>query len=445
MKRTYFLLATLICMSLNINADKVNNRSYNEALQYFRDCSTNPNAELPASALKHAGDSKSVWKAWQQVMSETAENTLPALAPLSDNAKGVWSIPDSLEPNVSLNFYYGTKGEAESLPLYVYLHGSGPREYEWATGLKLCQNFDDAPSAYFIPQIPQEGQWYRWYQQSKQWFLERLLKLGLARDNIDASRIYFFGISEGGYGSQRLASFYADYLAGAGPMAGGEPLKNAPAENCSNIAFSLLTGAKDFGFYRNKLTGHTKDALDSLQALFPNEYNHRVELIEGMGHGIDYSLTTKWLKQFKRNPYPKHFIWEDYEMHGRHRKGFYNLVVDKRPSDDVNQRTRYDVDIQGNTVNITMQDITYTCTELDPHWGIELQFKREYAQSTSGQFTLFLNEELVNIKQPVTVILNGKTAFKGKVKPSSSAMLKSLATFGDPLRIFPVSVQLEVK
>ena len=37
-------------------------------------------------------------------------------------------------------------------------------------------------------------------------------------------------------------------------MAGGEPLKNAPIENCANIGFSFLTGADDTGFYRNILT-----------------------------------------------------------------------------------------------------------------------------------------------------------------------------------------------
>ncbi len=101
---------------------------------------------------------------------------------------------------------------------------------------------------YFIPQIPNEGEWYRWYQRGKQWAWERLLRQALLRDEIDADKVYFMGISEGAYGSQRLASYYADYLAGAGPMAGGEPLVNAPAENLRNTAFVLRTGQRDFVF-----------------------------------------------------------------------------------------------------------------------------------------------------------------------------------------------------
>ena len=133
-------------------------------------------------------------------------------------------------------------------------------------------------------------------------------------DTTDPNRIYLFGISEGAYGSQRLASFYADYLAAVGPMAGGEPLENCPPENIGNIGFSLLTGEKDFMFGRNLLTKHVSNVLDSLQNKYPGEYAHRVQLIPNMGHGIDYRPTTPWLQQFRRNPWPSHFIWEDYEM-----------------------------------------------------------------------------------------------------------------------------------
>ena len=55
-------------------------------------------------------------------------------------------------------------------------------------------------------------------------------------------------------------------------MAGGEPLKNAPAENCAHIAFSLRTGADDRGFYRNILTGYVKEEFERLQGLHPGLY-----------------------------------------------------------------------------------------------------------------------------------------------------------------------------
>lgn len=124
-----------------------------------------------------------------------------------------WTLPDSLEPDARMNFYLGTKGEKPEAgyPVFLYLHGSGPRDAEWATGLALAKRFADGPSMYIIPQIPQEAGWYRWYQRSKQWAWQRILRTVLSMPEVDKSRIYIFGISEGGYGSQRLASFYADY------------------------------------------------------------------------------------------------------------------------------------------------------------------------------------------------------------------------------------------
>ena len=94
--------------------------------------------------------------------------------------------------------------------MYLYTHGSGPKQSEWRTGLKICSQFDDAPSVYFIPQIPNEKNYYRWWQKAKQYAWEKLLRQSLVSGHINPDKVYFFGISEGGYGSQRLASFYAD-------------------------------------------------------------------------------------------------------------------------------------------------------------------------------------------------------------------------------------------
>ena len=219
-----------------------------------------------------------VWQFWKEANAGFEEEKLIALDTLSSNSSGCWKLPENLEPNAVMPYCWGMKGAVETgaeLPLFLYLHGSGPKEREWSTGLKICRNFDDAPSVYFIPQIPNEGDYYRWRQKAKQFVWEKLLRQALLLGEIDPNRVYVFGISEGGYGSQRLASFYADYWAAAGPMAGGEPLKNAPAENCSNIAFSLRTGDKDTGFYRNTLTGYALEAFDSLAHQRPGHFIHK--------------------------------------------------------------------------------------------------------------------------------------------------------------------------
>lgn len=66
---------------------------------------------------------------------------------LSKGNHTAWTLPDSLEPNASMNFYLGVKGEEprEGYPVFLYLHGSGPREAEWTTGLALAKRFQDGP------------------------------------------------------------------------------------------------------------------------------------------------------------------------------------------------------------------------------------------------------------------------------------------------------------
>lgn len=384
-----------------------------------------------------------VWRVWREANRESTEEPLPPLSPLAGKPASKWHLPESLEPAAVMPFFWGSKGEKPDggYPLYLYLHGSGDKSQEWQTGLRLALAFDDAPSVYFIPQIPNTGPYYRWWQKAKQHAWEKLLRQAFVSGEVDPDRVYFFGISEGGYGSQRLASFYADYLAGAGPMAGGEPLKNAPAENCRNMAFSLLTGAEDVGFYRNRLTGIVGEEFRRLSEADPSGYVHRIELIPGKGHHIDYRPTTEWLKTHKRDPYPRRIVWEDFEMDGLHRRGFYNIAVGKRP--DGAGRTRYRMTIEENTVRLDIDEVRYETLETDPRWGIEMRFKKEYAKAVDGRCTIYLGPELVNLRRDVTVIVNGKKVFEGRLKPDVKHLVNSCALFFDPRRLYPAAVDVE--
>ena len=341
-----------------------------------------------------------------------------------------------------MNFYLGVKGDMpkDGYPVFLYLHGSGPREHEWSNGLRLAKMFQDGPSMYIVPQIPQEGAWYRWWQRSKQWTWERILRILMSMPEVDKNRIYVFGISEGGYGSQRLASFYADYWAAAGPMAGGEPLINAPVENLAHVPLSFLTGDKDYMFYRHLLTKTTGEKLDSMQRLFPNEYKHRVELIPDKGHSIDYTPTTPWLAQHKRNAQPRHFIWENLEMDGLKRNAFYNLQVLEETDA---YRTRYEFTANAdNSIDIKADGVKYNATWKDPHWGIDMLFSKDLTPAQHGHLRVFLSSQLVDLKKKVSVRINGKQVFCGKVKSSKKTRKLSQELWGDPMRDFKHAVEV---
>lgn len=382
-----------------------------------------------------------VWNLWRMTCAETEVPAFPAWDRLRSDTSYVWTIPDSLEQKVQWRFYYGAKGEGclGKRPFFLYLHGSGPSEQEWSTGYQLAGMFDDGPSVYVVPRIPSEKQ-YRWWNRSKQWAVEHILREAMLCDSIDADRLYIFGISEGGYGSQRLASFYADYLAGAGPMAGGEPLRNAPVANIGHIAFSLLTGAEDRMFYRDRLTRKVAEALQcSDSSGLSIDGRHRVCLIPGRGHHIDYRPTTPWLRRFVRDPRPRCFEWEDMEMDGRHRDGFYNLEVIGRPCDSLRQH--YRVEMRPGRVDIEVSNVRYEVLERDPQFGIELAIDQQLEPVSGGQLCLYFDEKQYDEKRKYRIYVNGKRVFKGRLRPSRVNMLRSCALFYDPERVFPYAVE----
>ena len=385
-----------------------------------------------------------IWQVWCEANQAFEEDKLPSLRPLTNTDTLRWPLPEALEPNAVMPYYYGTKGDkpTEGWPLYLYIHGSGPKTHEWSAGYSLCSRFDDAPSLYFIPQIPNEGEYYRWWQRAKLFAWERLLRQSFVSGEVDVRRVYLFGISEGGYGSQRLASYYADYLAGAGPMAGGEIPSDAPAENCGHIGFSLRTGALDFMFARDLLTARTHELFDSLHQCYPTEYRHHIELIPGRGHGIDYSPTTPWLAHFTRVVHPKHFIWEDFPMDGIYRSGFYNIAVHERDTTEGNNRTRYEMTIKGNTIDLTIERVAYEVTEREPRWNIPIKHTKHYTPVKEGRFTLYLSDDMVDFTQKVTLYVNGKRVYLGKPKADTRHLINSCATFFGPERVYATGIEL---
>lgn len=388
-----------------------------------------------------------VWILWKDAVNGFSEEKLIDLEILENRKTGSWTLPSNLESG-KMPYYYGCNAypnydKEKKYPFFLYMHGSGDKAQEWETGLGLSLRRFYSPAIYFVPQIPNAyGEYYRWAIQSKQWAWEKLIRLAFVSENVDPNKIYFFGISEGAYGSQRLASFYADYLAGAGPMAGGEPLKNAPMENVANIAFSLRTGALDDGFGRNLLTQKALEVADELEAAHPGYYNHFIEVIEGDGHSIDYRPTTPWLAEYTRDPHPDYVYWEIFPMYGRQREAFYNIKILERSSNSTVLRPCYELTRQGNTLSLDTKLVEYTTTYTKD--GIEMYFDKKYSTARRGKLRVFLNEEEYDLSQPVKVVLNGTEIFNGMVTPSLATMVESCALFYDPERLFPAAIDIDI-
>jgi predicted esterase len=376
---------------------------------------------------------KQVWALWKSVNDSVDALPSPSIAVVKqlEYTLHQWELFNESP----LPYYYLEKGNTKGAkaPLFLNLHGSGPKDTELKATLAWSLRYRDWPSRYFIPQIPNERH-YRWWLRPTQFAWERLLRLAMIDTGIDPNRIYVMGISEGGYGSQRLGAFYADYLAGAGPMAGGEPLKNAPPTNFRHISFSLQTGENDIGFQRNQFTLKAKVAFDSLERVFPGDYVHKVELQAAKGHGIDYTTTTPWLSQYTRKVNPAQLSWVWFPMDGRYRKGFYNIAINKSPVDTINgivyDRADFHVDVNRstNTIIVKTQLLNADMTACSP--------------VRKGEISIYLNDQLVDLRKKVRIVYNDKEVYNARVPLLLSTLVESCALFADPYRLYPAKLQI---
>lgn len=379
-------------------------------------------------------DAKSkVWSIWKEVNNEIEQ--LPEFSSSKEESPQLhsWKLIDE-DPMPFYLLRKGDDGVNKQKPLFLNLHGSGPKVLEFNAAFNLSKIYEDSPSVYFIPQIPNEKR-YRWWFQPVQNAWERLFRLSMLNDEIDPNKVFILGISEGGYGSQRLGAYYADYLAGVGPMAGGEPLKNASPLNYRHVAFSFHTGEHDAGFGRNQLTALAGTVFDSLATRYPGDFVHNIVIQKDKGHAVDYSLTTPWLVKHERVVSPKSISWVYFPMNNRYRKGFYNVAISKFPDikeEDEYNRILFDIHYNKseNLITVDAQLMNDEMTEL-----------KEIHQ---GQISLFLDDRYVDYSKKVKVVYNGQLVHNAKLKLTEENMIESCALFGDPERLYPAKVSISL-
>jgi small nuclear ribonucleoprotein (snRNP)-like protein len=131
-------------------------------------------------------------------------------------------------------------------------------------------------------------------------------------------------------------------------------------------------------------------------------------------------------------------------MDGVYRRGFYNIAVHERDTTNGNERTRYEMTIKENTIHLTVECVAYEAIEREPHWNIPIKHYKRYTPAAEGCLTLYLSDEMVDFSKKVTLIVNGRRVYKGKVKADMRHMVNSCATFFDPERVYAAGIEVEL-
>lgn len=349
-----------------------------------------------------------------------------------------------LGDDIRMPFAVITRGDTapeNGRALYISMHGggaspeqAGPHTWsvnsrEFQTQIKFAIGMYPEEGIYFIPRMADDRKG-RWWHKHNVVAFEKVIDHAIAHWGVNPNRVYLMGVSEGGYGTAILAPYMGDRLAGANAMAAGVGLANPPA-NLRNVAFRSDVGEKDTMFDRSPLAQDYHKELDRLRELDPQAYVHDINVQPGRSHGIDYSQGIAWISQHTRNPWPEKIVWVNQTFQGIRRDRFYWVAMPEAPeTGDI----RIDAAADKSTNTITVDVATLDATNTD---GNRTHGKAHVAEAartpmSAAKISLLLNDALLDLDKPITVICNGEEVFNDKVERSAEVIENALEQRPDP-------------
>jgi hypothetical protein len=179
-------------------------------------------------------------------------------------------------------------------------------------------------------------------------------------------------------------------------MMAGHP-NEASLLGLRNLPFAIFMGGNDGAYNRNTIAGVKAGLLDEMEKLDPGGYVHMSRIYPGLGHWMERkdAEALPWMANFTRNPWPKRIVWvQDDITHDR----FYWIRIPDKAAAKAEQKIEAIVESQ----TIRLEGDVPAKTEL------------------------WLSDQLVDLDQPLKVIVNGKELWTGKVSRGAEAIRKSL-------------------
>jgi len=287
--------------------------------------------------------------------------------------------------------------------LWITLHGGGQASTEendrnWQG---YYGRYEFPPGSINVaPRAPVDA-WNMWFVPQVDGLLDRLIADMVRERDVDPNQVYLIGYSAGGDGVYQLAPRLADRFAAA-TMCAGHPNQSSPA-GLRNLPFYLYMGGDDTAYNRNLVVREYNARLDALQAADPDGYMHRCTVYPGLQHNMQgrEAETIPRMAAARRTIWPRRVVWQQDEAATHSR--FYWLA---RPTEAVQPKERYVAQVEGQTIQIE--------------------------EPATGSLDLRLADELLNLDQPVKVVVAGRTLFEGLVPRTTASIVKSLQERADP-------------
>ena len=308
-------------------------------------------------------------------------------------------------------------------PIFIVLHGGGSdptgemNESQWSGMAARYANLISCPGI-FVSCRAIEDTWNCHSVDGSYMFYDRIIENCSLFLNGNPNRAYIVGYSAGGDGVYQIAPRMADRFAAAN-MTAGHP-NGISMVNTYNLPFFLQVGELDTAYSRNTVTVEYSNLLDSLASQYGGGYIHSVFVHAGKEHGVVGDNATSaqtvvddtalWLKSggrsgvggtksatthagtlmsaYTRNPLPTRVLWDlsCRTPSARRITSFYWVAAP--------------LTVQNGILDITYDKATNTVRV------------NSCTVNTKGKFTVYLNEDMVDLFKEVTFDYCGtKTSF----------------------------------
>jgi len=328
---------------------------------------------------------------------------------------------------------------ARTWPLRVQLHGGVGRPSPSAAQ-------PGRPTAQSAPnRIPGESQIYiypsgwadaQWWDTEQVDNILRVVEAVKRKYNVDESRIYLTGISDGGTGVYYIALKEPTLWSAFLPLNGSiavirSPINGADGElygnNLTNKPFYIVNGENDPLYPVAQIEPHIK-WFNSLG----------VDLVfrpqAGAGHNTAWWPTERepyetFLHDHPRDPHPAKLSWETERTDYDNRVHW--LVINR---------------IGKGTSDFLLEDQGFFA-HAKPSGRVDIQRSGNVFDARTRnvrEFTLLLSPDVVDFAKPIVVTVNGQARFRGPLKKDVATLLKWAARDNDRTMLYGAELKIAV-
>ena len=310
--------------------------------------------------------------------------------------------------------------------LVVCLHGAG---FSGEAYLERWQNRLGDDYILVCPTYPSGA----WFTRQAEDLVLAVIERVQGQYHVDPDRVFLTGMSNGGIGTWLIGMHHAQRFAGLAPMASGLDSVLMPfLANLRTTPVYIIHGAKD----QVMPVELSRTISRELAAIgYPHIYReHEREHPMAGGHFFpreELPDLVAWFSAQRRNPLPtaltvvreashfQSFGWVRIDATDPI-AAFADDLVSKR--DELTKKKRY-----------ARLDVSITAPN-----------RIEVEAGLIQRYTLFLNDQLVDVSRPVTVVTNHQVSFEGMVTPTVETLLRQARARKDPRQLFTVQLPIQV-